>query len=88
MSALPVPQPEDSDKHLPIDSKLIGKINKTPKVPFNSDQVRGLRRKGNGVTGYMVIPLIDGDFNVEDVVTLPDVYNALNSLIRKASEKK
>jgi hypothetical protein len=87
MSALPVPQPEDNDK-LPIDSKLIGKINKTPKTSFNSEQVRGLRKKSNGVTGYMVIPLIDGDFDLDDVATLPDVYKALNSLIHKAPVKE
>jgi hypothetical protein len=84
MSALPVPQPEDSDKHLPIDSKLIGKINKTPKVPFNSEQVRGLRRQTSGYTGYVLIPMRQGDFSLEDVHLIPDVLN----LIREVPEKE
>jgi hypothetical protein len=60
MSALPVPQPEDSDEQLPIDSKTIGDINRTPPMPFNSDQVRQMRRKVRGYTGYLLIEVKDG----------------------------
>lgn len=58
MTALP--QPENNDKQLPIDSKMIGDINRTPPMSFNSDQVRQLRRKVRGYTGYLLIEVCGG----------------------------
>lgn len=74
-----------SEEQPPVFPELIGGLNRTPKMSFNSDQVHKLRRKSNGYTGYMVIPMVDGHFDVNDVALLPDV---LKNLIRKAPEKE
>lgn len=85
MTALPQPEYNDDEQILPIDSELIGKINKTPKMPFNSDQVRGLRRQTSGYTGYVLIPMVRGNFSLDDVHLIPDV---LNLILREAPEKE